>query len=412
MNQVLPSSPQRSATQFAIILGIVIAFGPLSIDLYLPALPDIAREFGVETSSAQFTISVFLIGLMTGQLFYGPIADRFGRKYPLIFGCSLYTLASIGCALSWSISSLTTLRFVQAIGGCAGVVIPSSVVRDLFDARESARMYSMLMLVMGLAPITAPLIGGQLLVAFGWRMLFWFLACFGLFCLAVVLFFLPETLPTERRSPLGIGRVLAAYGRLLSDRRFVGYAFTGGCVSAGMLAYITGSPFVFIELYGVSPQRYGWIFGANALGLILLAQLNRRLVLRYRGDSILMVVVSIIVASDLAMTIMVSSRAFGLGGLLVPLFVTIACCGLVFPNTAAAAMADYGQMAGRAAALLGTQQLLVGATSGMLVSFLQNDTALPMAAVITLCGISSLVIFKTLAMRSVPRRLADPIGKG
>jgi DHA1 family bicyclomycin/chloramphenicol resistance-like MFS transporter len=210
---------RRSTARLTLVLGALTAFGPLSIDMYLPSLPAIAREFGADAATAQLSLSLFFIGLATGQALYGPIADRYGRKRPLLVGCALYAAASAACALVPSIAALIALRLVQAIGGCAGLVLARSAVRDLFDERNSARMYSFLMLVMGLAPITAPLIGGQLLVAFGWRAIFWLLGGFGLLCLAMVTFGLPETLPQERRVRAGLGQALEVYGRLLADRQ-------------------------------------------------------------------------------------------------------------------------------------------------------------------------------------------------
>jgi len=408
MNQTTLNSSQSRVTRFAFILGTITAFGPLSIDLYLPALPSIAKQFRAEMGVAQLTLSVFLIGMMAGQSFYGPLADRFGRKRPMLFGSTLYTLASIGCALSASIGSLILMRLAQAIGGCAAQVIPGSVVRDSFDPKESARMYSMLMLVMGLAPITAPLIGGQLLVFFGWRALFWFLAGFGLLCLTLVTFCLPETLPVERRDTTSLTQTLVVYKRLLSDRRFVGYALTGGCVSAAMFAYIAGSPFVFIDLYGVKPQNYGWIFGVNAFGLIAAAQVNRRLLKHYRGDVILSRMLVVIAVSGIALAIIASSRKFELAGLLPPIFVCVAGAGFIFPNSAAAAMAPYGQVAGRASAMLGTLGLAVGASSGILVGLLQNGTALPMCGVMALCTISALTVFRTMARRPSRQLTSQP----
>jgi MFS transporter, DHA1 family, multidrug resistance protein len=408
MNDTTLKSSQPRVARFALILGTITAFGPLSIDLYLPALPSIAKQLHADMGVAQLTLSVFLIGMMAGQSFYGPLADRFGRKRPMLFGSTLYTLASVGCALSGSIWSLILMRFAQAIGGCAATVIPGSVVRDSFDPKESARMYSMLMLVMGLAPITAPLIGGQLLVFFGWRALFWFLAGFGLLCLTIVTFWLPETLPVERRDTTSLGQTLTVYKRLLSDRRFVGYALTSGCVSAGFFAYIAGSPFVFIDLYGVKPQNYGWIFGANALGLITAAQINRRLLKRYRGDAILSRMLTVMALSGVSLAVIASSGAFGLAGLLLPIFVCVAGAGFIFPNSAAAAMAPHGQVAGRASAMLGTLSLAVGASSGILVGILQNGTALPMAGVMALCTLAALTVFQTMANRPTRQLASQP----
>jgi DHA1 family bicyclomycin/chloramphenicol resistance-like MFS transporter len=395
-----------TSTRLAIILGILTAFGPLSIDMYLPGLPAIGADFRVADAEVQLTLSMFFVGLAAGQALYGPLSDRLGRRRPLLFGCTLYSLASLGCALAPSVGSLVGLRIAQAIGGCAGMVIARSVVRDLFDAQESARMYSFLMLVMGLAPVTAPLLGGQLLVAFGWRAIFWLLAGFGLLCLALVLLGLPESLPPERRARVGLGQALSTYGRLLADQRFIGYALAGGFISAGMFAYISGSPFVVIELYGVAPQRYGWIFGTNALGLIAASQINRWLLRRYRPDAILAGALLAIAAAGLVLTLVAATGAGGLAGLLAPLFICIAGNGLVGPNTTAAAMAPHGRIAGSASALLGTLQFVIGALSGMLVGLLSNGTALPMAGVIAGCGLAALGVFFGLASRTAARPVA------
>jgi DHA1 family bicyclomycin/chloramphenicol resistance-like MFS transporter len=388
--------------RLTLILGSLTAFGPLSIDMYLPGLPTIAREFRTDTAATQLTLSMFFVGLAMGQALYGPIADRHGRKRPLLVGCAIYTLASLACALASSIASLIGLRFAQALGGCAGMVIARSVVRDLFDERNSARMYSFLMLVMGLAPITAPLIGGQLLLAFGWRAMFWLLGGFGLLCVLMVTFALPETLPAERRVRAGLWQALEIYWRLLLDRRFVGYALTGGFVTAGMFAYISGSPFVFIELYGVAPQHYGWIFGANAFGLVIASQINRWLLVRYRGETILTVTLAVTAAAGLLLALVAITGFGGLVSLLVPLFVFVASVGLVGPNTAAAALAPYGSVAGSASALMGMLQFIVGAVAGALVGTLYNGTAVPMAAVIAGCGMAALLIFQALAFRPLP----------
>ena len=400
------SRPPLSYTKLAIILGTVSAFGPLSIDMYLPALPTSARDFGTETAVVQQTLAVFFIGLSLGQIFYGPISDRMGRRLPLLFGCGLYMIACIGCALAPSIESLIPLRFAQALGACAGVVICRSVVRDLFDQQESARMYSFLMLVMGLAPITAPLIGGQLLLYFGWRAIFLTLSGFGLLCLLLVAFVLPETLPVERRTRAGLGSALQVYGEILIDRRFMGFAIASGLASAAMFAYIAGSPFVFIELNGVAPERFGLLFGTNAIGLVAAAQFNRWLLQRFQGIQILNVALSITALSSL---LLLGITATGIGGfpaMLVALFCCIASTGLVGPNATAAAMAPYAKRAGSAAALLGAIQFIFGAVAGALVSALHNGTALPMTGVIALCGVSAYLVLQLLAMRAIPQTVA------
>lgn len=395
-----PSSPRsQSYLKLALILGTLSAFGPFSIDMYLPGLPAIASEFDVTTAVVQQTLAVFFIGLAVGQTFYGPIADRIGRRPPLIFGCILYTAACIGCAFVPSIERLIALRLIQALGACAGVVITRSMVRDLFDEQESARMYSFLMLVMGIAPITAPLIGGQLLIYFDWRAIFITLAGFGLLCLMLVLFALHETLPPERRNRAGFGSVLRNYVLLLGDRTFMGFAIAGGLASSAMFAYISGSPFVFIELNGVAPEHFGLLFGTNAAGLIGAAQLNRYLLLRYPAAKILTFALGITGSAGLLLPVLAATGWGGFPGLLIVLFITIASTGLVGPNATALAMGPHARRAGSAAALLGATQFLLGATAGALVGFLDNGTAMPMTGVVALCGVSAFFVLYFIALR-------------
>lgn len=393
------STVHASYARLAIVLGILTAFGPLSIDMYLPGLPTLAAEFGVDTAAAQQTLSAFFIGLAFGQLLYGPVSDRIGRRAPLAFGCALYALACLGCALAPSLPALIVLRFAMALGACAGMVIARSVVRDLFDQRESARMYSMLALVTGLAPILAPLVGGQLLLYLGWRAIFVVLLCFGLLCVGLVLFALPESLPPERRIKTNLEVALRGYGGLLGDARYMGYALASGLASAAMFAYISGSPFVFIELNGVPPERYGLLFGINALGLMGAAQLNRWLLQRYSSGGILTAALSVTAVSGVLMAATTALGIGGFGGMLVLLFFCIASTGLVGPNATAAAMAPHARQAGSASALLGAVAFGLGAAAGELVGLLFNGTALPMTGVIALCGVGAFVTLQLLVLR-------------
>lgn len=388
-----------SYARLALILGTLAAFGPLSIDMYLPALPTIAGEFGATTAAIQQTLSAFFIGLALGQLFYGPISDRVGRRAPLLFGCAMYTAVSLGIVAAPSVGWLLGLRFLQALGSSAGVVIGRSVVRDLFDERESARMFSFLVLVMGIAPITAPLIGGQLLITFGWRAVFWVLAGFGVLCFLMVWLWLDESLPHARRTASGLGSVLRGYGALLADARYMGFALAGGLASAAMFAYISGSPFVFIELNSVPPAQFGLFFGANAFGLIAASQLNRWLLTRYASAQLLVVALSVTAGAALLLLV---ATLFGVGGfplMLILLFVTIASTGMVGPNAMALALAPYGRHAGSASALLGATQFAAGALAGALVGVLANGTALPMTGVIALCGVGAWLFLHRLALR-------------
>ncbi|RIK36235.1 MAG: Bcr/CflA family drug resistance efflux transporter [Chloroflexi bacterium] len=405
----MTTSPRGAVyAKLALTLGILTAFAPFSIDMYLPGLPAIAQEFNTDTAAVQQTLAVFFLGLSLGQVFYGPISDRLGRRRPLLFGCLLYSAACIGCALAPSLGSLVALRFAQALGGCAGVVIARSVVRDLFDQTESARMYSLLMLVLGVAPITAPLIGGQLLLFFGWRSIFVALFGFGVLCLLLVFFVLPETLPAERRARTGLSVALRTYGSLLIDGRYMGYALAGGLASAGMFAYIAGSPFVFIELNGVAPEHFGLIFGTNAIGLITASQINRWLLGYYTSGQILTAALAFTAGASLLLAGVAATGIGGFVALLVVLFFTIASTGFVGPNSTAAAMAPYGSRAGSAAALLGSVQFACGAAAGALVGVLHNGTALPMAGTIALCGVSAFLVLQFLALRRQPQPAPSP----
>jgi MFS transporter, DHA1 family, multidrug resistance protein len=387
----------RRPGKLAMLLGSLTAFGPLSIDMYLPSFQAIARDLAASPAQVQLTLAVFFVALGIGQAFYGPISDRYGRRRPLCFGLGLYVLASAVCALARSIEALVVWRFAQAIGGCAGMVIARAVVRDRFDEREAARFFSLLMLVSGLAPILAPSVGGQILVFFSWRAIFWMLAGFGLVCFVAVAFLLPESLPPERRAQGGVGEALRVYARLLRDRAFMRYALSGALVLSGMFAYIFGSPFVFMQIYGVRPERFGWIFGSIALGLISASQLNRILLARVAGAGILSRALVVTAAAGIVLLIMAWTGAGGLPGLLAPLFVYIASLGFVLPNVIATALASQGRSAGTAAALLGILQFGAGATVGMLLGALGAGTAVPMAALIAACGLSALIVHRLVA---------------
>ncbi|HLG54708.1 MAG TPA: Bcr/CflA family multidrug efflux MFS transporter [Vicinamibacterales bacterium] len=383
-------SPQgASYHRLALILGALTAMGPLAIDMYLPALPTIAREFHTNSAAVQVSLAVYFTGIALGQAFYGPLSDRVGRKPALYFGLVVFIVSSIGCALAGSVQSLIAFRFLQALGGCAPLVIPRAVVRDHFDQLGSVRMLSVLMLVMGLAPILAPLVGGQLLVNFGWRSVFWLLTVYGAVWLVLVAIFLPESLPVARRRRQPLSAVLAIYARLARDRAYMGHVLSGALIFAGLLAYIAGSPFVFIELFHVSPERYGLFFGTNAFGIIAASQINRWLAGRVPARRVVGVMLSVAMAASLVLLVNAYTGFGGFAGILVPLFCFITCHGFVLPNTTALAMAPHGREAGSASALLGTIQFVLGSTSGALVGAFANGTAVPLAAVIAGCGVAA-----------------------
>jgi MFS transporter, DHA1 family, multidrug resistance protein len=400
-----PQSRGVSRARIAIILGALTAMGPLAIDTYLPALPTIARDLRASAAAVQVSLAMYFIGIALGQAFYGPLSDRIGRKPALSFGLTVFIAASVGCALAWNVESLIAFRFLQALGGCAPLVIPRAVVRDHFDERESVQMLSMLILVMGLAPILGPLVGGQLLVNFGWRSVFWVLTAYGATWFVVVALFLPESLPSELRRRQPVRMILATYRQLLGDRIYTRYVLAGGFMFSGLLTYITGSPFVFIEIYQVPPERFGLFFGTNAAGLIAASQINRWLAGRMDPRRIVRIILPIAMIAGFGMLLGAITGWGGFAGILIPLFCFIACYGFIMPNTTGLAMAPYGAIAGSASALLGTLQFVMGATAGALVGALGNGTAVPFAAVIAGCGFGAFAMYRSVPRRPGPRAL-------
>ncbi|MFJ7314678.1 multidrug effflux MFS transporter [Pseudomonas sp. NPDC098747] len=383
-----------------LILGALTAFGPLAIDFYLPAFPSMALAFGTDEKHVQMTLAAYFLGLSIGQLAYGPVADRFGRRIPLLVGLVLFTLASLACAYAPNLEWLIGARFVQALGGCAGMVIARAVVSDKCDAVGSAKVFSQLMLVMGLAPILAPMLGGLLVNTTGWQSIFLVLTGFSALAGLAVALGLPESMPADMpRQPLS--GALRQYGRLLKDRVYLGHALTGGIAIAGMFAYIAGSPFIFIKLYGVPPEHFGWLFGTNAAGFILVAQVNARLLAKRGPAFLLSRAVWVYLAAGLTLLAVSALHTDALWPLLIPLFICVSSLGCISPNAAACAMNGQGARAGSASALLGCLQFSVAAGASALVGVLHDGTAVPMAIVISVCG------FLVVSVAMLTRRLQN-----
>jgi DHA1 family bicyclomycin/chloramphenicol resistance-like MFS transporter len=387
----------RSHLRLYLLLGALIAFPSLSIDMYLPAFPSIQAYFGTGAGQVQRTLAVFSTGFAIGQLFFGPLSDRLGRKGPLIGGILLYLAGVLGVLLAPNIEVFTVARLIQALGGCAAALIGRAMVRDLFPEREAARVFSILMLIMGLAPILAPLIGGQLLLLSGWQGIFYLLLGFAGISLVAVLLTLPESLPKARRVTHGIGEVFAVYGRLLADRKFTAYSLSLAFASSGMFSYITGSPFVFIRLHGVPPQYYGWLFGSNALGLIACSQFNRYLLRQHSDTAILRHALAVTAVAGICLGAVGAFDLGGLPGLMAPLFVCVASLGFILPNATAAAMNRSGGHAGSAAALMGGIQFATASSASAVVSALEDGTALPMCGTIMTVVLIALAINRGLA---------------
>jgi len=375
--------------RLVVILGALSAFGPLSIDFYLPGLPRLTSDFDASASAGQLTLTACLLGLAFGQLAFGPLSDRFGRRPPLIAGLIVYCAASLACAAAQDIWTLVALRFIQGLGGSSGIVIARSIVRDLRSGVGAARLFSIIMVVVGVVPFLAPILGGALLHATTWRGLFVILGVVDAVILAGVLGWLPETLHPERRQRGG--QTAAGFLELLNDRIFVAYAAVLGLNFAAMFSYIAGSSFVLEDIYGVSPQEYGLIFGVNALGIVICSQVNRSLVARASPERMLLVGVCAGTTAGAALLVVVLAGGIGLPGILPCLFVCVSSVGFVIPNATALALTDYPHAAGSASALLGTAQFVFGGAAAPLVGVAGRETAVPMALMIALFGACALV---------------------
>lgn len=392
-------APDARRRRLTLLLGVLAALGPLSIDMYLPSFPTVARSLGTTVARVQLTLATYLAGLAVGQLAYGPLSDRLGRRPPLLAGLGLYVAAALACAAAPNLGVLAAARFVQALGGCAGMVVSRAVVRDHFDVGESARVYSSLLLVMGAAPILAPLLGGQVLAVGGWRAIFLVLAAVAAGLLALIAVGLPESLPPEARRREGPGETLRAFGRALGHGAFVRLSLAGGAIQAAMFAYIAGSPFVLIELFGVRPSRFGFIFGTNALGLVAVSQLNRWLAHRIGVRAALHRGVAVALLAYGALFVAVRAGG-GLPLILPALFLGVSMYGLVVPNATAAAMEHFGSQAGSASAVLGVLQATCGALASTAVSGLADGTARPLATVTLACA----ALAAALVIPGEPRR--------
>jgi len=364
-----------------VILGSLSAFGSLSIDMYLPAFPALSADLRAGPSAVQLTLTTCVIGLALGQLIAGPLSDTFGRRRPLLVGLAVYTVLSAACIVAPSVYVLAALRFAQGLGGSAGLVIAVAAVRDRYAGTAMARFLSTLTLVTGLAPILAPVVGGQLLRLMSWRGVFVVLTGIGAVLFVVCLRWFEESLPLERRKPGGLLDTLRAFGRLLADRSFTGYALAGGFGFAAMFAYISGSSFVLQDIFRLSPQTYGLVFGGNALGLVTVGQCNRWLVDRFPPRRVLTVgLVTALCGAVLLLAAVVWH--LGLTLLLLGLFVVVASIGVITPNARALAMVGYPNLAGTASALLGVLLFAIGGFVAPLIGIGGTGTAVPMAVVI------------------------------
>jgi DHA1 family bicyclomycin/chloramphenicol resistance-like MFS transporter len=387
---------------FIILLGSLSAFGPLSLDMYLPALPALSTDFHTSSSLAQLSLTACMIGLSVGQLFSGAWSDIRGRRMPLLLFLAIYGLSSVLCAFAPSIGTLIALRFIQGFAGAAGIVISRAIVRDLYAGPALTSFFALLMLVNGAAPIFAPIAGGQLLKFTSWEGVFIVLGVWGVLIFAAVLFGLPETLAPEKRMSGGLRQTFVTFGTLLRDRTFMGYALAQGLVMAAMFAYIAGSPFVLQNLYGVSPQGFSLIFATNGLGIILFGQLTGRLAAK-TGEKKLFVIGLMIAASAGILLLAMTAVKAPLPAILFPLFFVVASVGIISTTGFSLAMQKNGHAAGSASALLGLLSFTFGGVMAPLVGLGGSANALPMGLWIAAAELGAVISYIVLIRKQVVR---------
>ena len=373
-------------------LGLLSAMGAFSIDMYLPGFPDIARDLHTTIAHITLSITSFFIGISVGQMIYGPLLDKFGRKKPLYIGLVVYLVTSLACAYAPTANALIGIRFLQALGSCAGMVASRALVRDIFPVSENAKVFSLLMLVLAISPIVAPTLGGYMTALFGWQSIFYILTGLAAVTLVLVYFKLPGGRPANLSLSLLPRPIINGFLEVAKVPQFYTYAFAGAIASSGLYAYIAGSPFVFMDLYQVSEKQYGWIFAFVAMGLIGASQVNTILLRKYSSEQIIRVTLFCQSLAGLALVLGTWFHLLGLFSTIFLIWIFLSTQGFAFPNSSALCLAPFSKNAGTASALMGAIQLGLGAISTALVSVFNNGTPMPMAAVMCVCATGSVVV--------------------
>lgn len=376
-----------------IILGSLTALAPFSIDMYLPGFKAIAKYLHTTTDQVALSLSSFFIGISAGQLLYGPLLDRFGRKKPLYFGLCLYILTSIGCFFSSSLEMLIVMRFFQAIGGCAASVAAMAMVRDLFPVEDNAKVFALLILVLGASPMLAPTAGSYITANFEWQVIFLILTIMAILILLAVIFFLPESYEPDPSYSLKPLPIITHFIAVLKDPQFFTYAISGAFVFAGLFAYVSSSPIVFIEVFKVSEKNFGWIFAGLSVGFIGSSQVNSQLVKHYKSEQIVNVTMFCMVIISAIFLIGSFNGWFGMAGTITMIFGVLCCVGICSPNTSALSLAPFTKNAGSASALMGAFQMAIGSLASVGITLIKSQTTLPMAGVM---AASSLIAFCVL----------------
>ncbi len=377
-----------------LILGSLTALSPFSIDMYLPGFPAIAADLGTSASKVSLSLSSFFIGFSLGQLLYGPLLDRFGRKRPLYIGLSVYIAASLGCAFSHSIENLIALRFIEALGSCAATVVSVTLVRDLFPVNENAKVFALLILVLGASPMIAPTVGGYIVSSYGWHTVFLVLTSICVLIFLSCIFWLPAGNKPDLSLSLKPVHITKSFLSVFTTPQFYTYCLTGGLAFTGLFAYVAGSPVVFMSVYGVSQKVYGWIFAGISIGFIGCSQLNNVLLKKYNSQQILQVILPCYLV--LGFTFLVLSL---MGWMILPvalvfLFLLMSCVGIANPNTAALTLAPFDKNAGTASALMGAIQMGLGSAISVFISLFEKPSVIPLAFAFSISSLFALLILK------------------
>ncbi|WP_127493275.1 multidrug effflux MFS transporter [Paenibacillus glycanilyticus] len=394
----------------ALLLGLFSTLGPFTIDMYLPAFPEIVEQLGSSASLVQFSLTACLLGLGIGQLVMGSLSDVYGRRIPLLISMAFYVASSLACAFSPNIVLLILFRFIQGVAASAGIVISRAIVRDLYSGHELTRFFSLLLLVGNLGPLVAPVAGSGVLSVTSWIGVFIFLAVLGIYLLSVTKWSLKETLPVDRRSPSNFGQQLRNYGSLLRDRQFVGYMLAQGIMIAGVFAYVSGTPFIYQNIYGVSPTVFALLFGSNGVSLIIGSQIVGRLAHRVSERSLLLFGLCLALLASIIVVVVTLVQG-PLFTLVIPLFVFVASIGITSTAAFPLAMESQANQAGSAAALLGVIPFLLGAVVAPLVGIAGEDTAVPLGIIILITSIAAMLAYFLLVRRGTSAPKLNTVGQ-
>ena len=396
---------KKKYIKLILILGSLTALGPFSIDMYLPGFSGIAKDLNTSVANVSMTLSSYFVGISAGQLLYGPLLDRFGRKKPLFIGLLVYILASLGCVFVTDIDTFIGLRFIQAVGSCAATVASVSMVRDLFPVKDIPKVFSLLMLVVGLSPMLAPTVGGYITADYGWHTVFFILMCMGILILLAAQILLPNTFKPDTSISLKPKPIITNFISIIKEPQFYTYAFTGAVAFSGLFTYVAASPILFMDIFKVDAKTYGWIFAFMSLSLISGSQLNSVLLNKFKSEQMIFGALITQASISIVFLILALNNVLGLYETIGMLFLFLSCLGISNPNTAGLTLAPFSRNAGSASALMGAIQLGLGALASFVVGFFVKDSMLPMVVIMTVTTVLAVVIL-TLGKRNIKKTIA------